>query len=231
MAELLAIRHAQASFGAADYDVLSERGHRQSVALGRALLAAGLRPDLVVIGAQRRHRETYQGIAEAMGLDPAAYTVDPGLNEFDFKGLLAARFRDGPAPEGAGMTPDGDRRAHFRTLRDTVLAWQRDEIADPPETWSAFCGRVAAARDAMIAALAGAGRSGRLLAVSSGGALGRLVASSLDAPAEQMIRLQLQMKNCAMSRLIVGREGLYLHSFNETPHIDAASADDLLTYS
>jgi len=231
LAELVVIRHAQASFGAADYDVLSARGHRQSAALGRALAGAGLRPDVLFTGAQRRHRETLEGMAGGLTLDAGAAQVHEGLNEFDFKGLLDARFRQDPSARPVAQDADDpDRRAHFRVLRDAVLAWQRDEIAYPPETWGAFCTRVAAARDAMVAALAHKG-GGTLLAVSSGGALGRLVASALGAPAEQMIRLQLQMKNCAMSRLIVGRDGLYLHSFNETPHVDAQTAPDLLSYS
>ena len=33
MPSILLVRHAQASFGAADYDVLSERGHEQVTAL------------------------------------------------------------------------------------------------------------------------------------------------------------------------------------------------------
>jgi broad specificity phosphatase PhoE len=45
MRELVLLRHAQASFGAADYDVLSDLGHRQSLALGEALAMQGLRPD------------------------------------------------------------------------------------------------------------------------------------------------------------------------------------------
>jgi broad specificity phosphatase PhoE len=227
MPELIFIRHAQASFGAADYDVLSERGHRQSVAMGRALALAGLAPDAIFIGAQRRHRETMEGMVEGMALAPQPeVTVHPGLNEFDFKGLLDARFRDEPRPEGT----DHDRRTHFRILRDTVLAWQRDEVEDPPETWAGFCGRVADAKRAMLESSAQTGAK-TVVAVSSGGAISQLVASALGAPAEQMIRLQLQMKNCAMSRLIVGREHLYLHSFNETPHVTAATAEDLLTYS
>ncbi|MEY8840214.1 histidine phosphatase family protein, partial [Cribrihabitans sp. XS_ASV171] len=40
MAELLVIRHAQASFGADNYDLLSELGHRQSQAVGAALRSA-----------------------------------------------------------------------------------------------------------------------------------------------------------------------------------------------
>ena len=39
MAHIHLIRHGQASFGAADYDQLSDLGHRQSVRLGEHLRA------------------------------------------------------------------------------------------------------------------------------------------------------------------------------------------------
>ena len=91
MAELFLIRHAQASFGAADYDVLSDLGHQQSEALGRALAAQGVKPDVFVIGAQRRHRETFEGIIKGMGMDPFEAEIHAGLNEFAFKELLEAR--------------------------------------------------------------------------------------------------------------------------------------------
>jgi broad specificity phosphatase PhoE len=220
MGTLYLIRHAQASFGAADYDVLSDTGHAQSHALGKALARQGVRADAMFIGAQRRHRETLEGILAGMGAQ-AQPQVHPGLNEFDFKALLDARFRDASAPDNL----HGDRKTHFRTLRDTVLAWQRDEVPDPPETWAQFTARVEDARRAM------AQQDGDVIAVSSGGAIGQMLAAALAAPPEQQIRLQLQMKNCAVNRFVHSPRNFYLHGFNETPHIDASNTDTLLTYS
>ena len=42
MGNLYLVRHGQASFGAADYDNLSELGHRQSVRLGEYFAGKGL---------------------------------------------------------------------------------------------------------------------------------------------------------------------------------------------
>ncbi|WP_299356731.1 histidine phosphatase family protein [uncultured Shimia sp.] len=215
------VRHAQASFGAADYDNLSALGHRQSEALGTALRHQGVRPDAVFIGAQKRHRQTWEGMAKGMGLQVKP-TVLPGLNEFDFTGLLNARFADGGAPEGM----HDDRRAHFRTLRDTVLMWQRNEINAPPETFAAFTDRVRKAR-----AIIGGTDAKTTLAVSSGGAIGRTIADVVDGPADQMIGLQLQVKNCAVARLVISRNGTWLNGFNETPHITAENEEEMLTYS
>ena len=50
MSSILLVRHGQASFGAADYDNLSDVGHEQSRVLGAALAARGVSPDVVVAG-------------------------------------------------------------------------------------------------------------------------------------------------------------------------------------
>lgn len=222
MTRLMLIRHAQASFGAADYDRLSDLGHEQARALGRALADLGdPAPIRLYRGAQRRHAETLAGLAPGLGLDPDGAVIHEGLNEIDAKGLLAARFGPNGPPPGIR----GDRRAYFRLLRDTVLAWQQGDLTDPPETWDAFSARVDDARRAMLA------EGGPVLAVSSGGAISRMITQVMDAPAPQMIQLQLQMKNCAVTRLAGGRAGLFLHAFNETPHLRRADDARLLTYS
>ncbi|MFY0633271.1 MAG: histidine phosphatase family protein [Vannielia sp.] len=211
MPELVLIRHAQASFGAADYDVLSDLGHAQSRALGMALKRQGLAPVAVYRGAMRRHRETLEGIATA--LDLPAPTIHEGLNEFDSKALLASF--------GGGVP--SDRKAHFRRLREAVVAWQNGEI-DGPESFAAFTDRVMQAQSAMAA------HDGPVLAVSSGGAICRMLAAAVRAPAQTMIELQLQMKNCAVNRLLATGDTTFLTGFNETPHIDAEAAH-MLTFS
>lgn len=222
MTHILLVRHGQASFGAADYDVLSEIGHEQARALGESLALMGQpRPRRVYRGAQRRHAETLAGLAPPLGIPPVEAIIHEGLNEFDARGLILARL----GPDGLSGEMRSDRRAYFRMMRDTVLAWQRDEIDSPPESWTAFSDRVAAALDAMRS------EPGPVLAVSSGGAISRILADVLNAPAAQMIHLQLQMKNCAVSRLAAGLSGLFLQSFNETPHLCASADTRLLTYS
>ena len=221
MAELYLARHAQASFGADNYDLLSDLGHAQSFALGQAIAAQGVRPDLWVIGDLNRHRETLDGIQRGMGMAPVAPEIHAGLNEFDFSGLLDARF-----PNGGGLKDmHSDRKTHFKTLRETVLAWQRDEIADPPESWGSFTQRIEAARRFIM-------RDGpaTVLAVSSGGPIGQMVASVLQTPTDQQIKLQLQVKNCSLTRFIFTQKACYLHGFNETPHINAET-HQFLTYS
>lgn len=214
------IRHGQASFGAEDYDRLSDLGHAQARALGAALKDQGVMPNIGFIGAQRRHRETYDGIMQGMGLELEPQVL-PGLNEFDFGGLLDARFAGREAPENLHT----DRRTHFRLLRDVVLEWQRGEIDAPPEPFEAFRDRV---DDAIRTIEAQGGTTP--LAVSSGGAIGFFTAMVMEAPASQMILLQLQIRNCGVSKYILSKGRRWLHGFNETPHVTAETQAEFLTY-
>ncbi|MBY5972565.1 histidine phosphatase family protein [Ferrimonas balearica] len=220
MGTLYLIRHGQASFGAADYDVLSEVGHAQSRALGRWFAAQGIRPDRVAHGGLKRQRDTLSGVLEGVEGAPEP-EVHPGLSEFDFKALLDARFAKGGAPEHM----HDDRRSHFRTLRDTVLMWQRDEVENPPEPWAGFAARVEAARAHLM-------RDGAetVFAVSSGGAISQMIAATLGAPGQAQIELQLQTRNCAVARFVFSPRRHFLGGFNETPFL-ASPADPLLTYS
>ncbi|TDK45111.1 histidine phosphatase family protein [Antarcticimicrobium luteum] len=219
MAELLVIRHAQASFGAGDaasYDRLSDLGHKQAEVAGRALRETGWVPDRLITGTLTRQKETLR----SMGFDAAPQT-HPGWNEYDFHDLLDARF--------GGEMPDlvrEDRKTHFRTLRETILEWQAGGLSGARESWSDFTARVEAAR-----AFATAEPVERVLVISSGGAIGQLVAASLEAPPKQMIALNLQIKNTSITRFVFSGSRFFLHEFNTTPHFAPPGAADLLTYS
>ena len=52
------IRHAQASFGAADYDQLSTLGERQARLLGEVLVPRLARVDAAYAGTMRRHQQS-----------------------------------------------------------------------------------------------------------------------------------------------------------------------------
>ncbi|WP_299032127.1 histidine phosphatase family protein [uncultured Sulfitobacter sp.] len=216
MAELLVIRHGQASFGAENYDVLSDLGRAQARAAGEWLRSMDWTPDRIVTGTLNRQIDT----AVEMGFAPVP-EEHAGLNEYDFSNLLEARFK--------GDIPDlvkGDRKVHFRTLRETVFAWQRDEIDDPYETWTTFVERVEAARAFSVDTDAK-----KVLVVSSGGVIGQLVAASLGAPASHMMNLNLQIKNAAMTRFMFSGSLFSLNEFNATPHYATPQGAALMSYS
>ena len=102
MGTLYLVRHGQASFGAEDYDQLSALGRRQSVRLGEYFRGKGLVFDAVLTGTLRRHVQTWEGIAEGLGLAPQTLPW-AGLNEYDSAALIATVH---PQPLGKAETPE-----------------------------------------------------------------------------------------------------------------------------
>jgi len=90
MGQLILVRHGQASFGAEDYDQLSDLGKRQGQRLGEYWQEASQSPeradalnfDAVLMGSLKRHRQTWEAIAEGAKLQMTP-EIWPGLNEYD----------------------------------------------------------------------------------------------------------------------------------------------------
>ena len=223
MPKIIFVRHGQAQFGQANYDKLSDVGHEQSVALGKALFEQGITIDHWVRGDMVRHAETLKGISQGTRTQVTHQIVTPDLNEYDFTGLLNARFVGGQAPAGLHK----DRKTHFRLLRETLAMWQNDEIANPPESWATFETRLKRAQQTIF------GLEGdTILVVTSGGAISKIVANALSVSHAKQVDLQLQIKNASMSTFIYSRRtgGFFLNAFNETPFV-SAKTQHLLTYS
>ena len=223
MPKIIFVRHGQAQFGQANYDKLSEVGHEQAVALGKAIFEQGITIDHWVSGDMVRHAETLRGISQGMRTQVSHQIVTPDLNEYDFTGQLNARFVGSKAPVGLHT----DRKTHFRALRETLALWQNDKILNPPESWAAFETRLLRAQQTIF------GLEGdTILVVSSGGAISKIVANALGVSHAKQVDLQLQIKNASMSTFIYSRRtgGFFLNAFNETPFV-SAKTQHLLTYS
>jgi broad specificity phosphatase PhoE len=221
--KIIFVRHGQAQFGQANYDKLSEVGHEQAVALGKAIFEQGITIDHWVSGDMVRHEETLRGISQGMRTQVSHQIVTPDLNEYDFTGQLNARFVGSKAPVGLHT----DRKTHFRALRETLALWQNDKILNPPESWAAFETRLKRAQQTIF------GLEGdTILVVSSGGAISKIVANALGVSHAKQVDLQLQIKNASMSTFIYSRRtgGFFLNAFNETPFV-SAKTQHLLTYS
>lgn len=224
MAELVLVRHAQASFGTDDYDRLSELGWRQSRWLGEYFAERGATFDAVLRGSLRRHAETLAGIAQGLGRDLDA-AEDARLNEYDSHALLHAHLKGKPMPQSA------DRREHFRILREAMYAWTDGSLLEKPggspfEPFSAFRSRV-------LGALADlrAGRAKRVLVVSSGGPISTILAEVLGMPQRGVVDLNLQTRNTGITELQAGARRIQCISFNNVPHLDRPERAGALTYS
>lgn len=216
VAELLVIRHGQASFGAENYDVLSDLGHQQAKAVGALLREMEWTPDRLITGTLKRQVDTLS----SMGFDKAP-EQHAGFNEYDFGDLLKARFK-GEIPHPVTE----DRKTHFRTLRETVFEWQDAAFEGASETYAEFGARVEAARS-----FACDTQERRVLVISSGGVIGQMTSVALGAPNRQMMNLNLQIKNTAMTRFMFSGSNFSLNEFNATPHFMTPLGGTLLSYS
>ena len=211
MAELLLIRHGQASFGAENYDQLSPMGERQAKALAAHLKALGWVPDRLVTGTLARQIQTL----EAIGFE-GPRKEHPGFNEYSLEGARKTELNS--------IAKAGDRKTYIRGLKAVVLDWQKDSALDTDESFLTFEDRTRAAMD-----FATNTNAKRVLVVTSGGVIGQTVRATLGAPPPMMVELNLQIKNTSITRFIFSGARRMLQEFNAAPHLDANP--DLLSYA
>ena len=216
MGLLLLVRHGQASWDSADYDVLSDMGWEQSRLLGQAFKSRGISPDLVVTGGMRRHRETAEGCLSEMpgSIRTQRVEVDPGWDEFDHVSMLAKL-----APPFQGRKPSAaEFQEWFESATERWTSGEYDH--DYTESFSAFTARVGAA---LLRTSAEVG-SGIAIVFTSGGPVSWATASLLAEDQESAARLWHKLNpvcvNSGVTRLVTGRRGTTLVSFNGHAHLD-----------
>jgi len=222
MSTLYLVRHAQASFGAADYDQLSELGLRQSQQLGRYFSVRGMAFDAVLTGTLRRHAQTLAGINEGLQSQLSA-TPWPGLNEYDSEAVIAAIH---PEPLERPTTPELYRH-HFRLLRQGLAAWmtRRVQPAGMP-SWKDF-------QQGVIDALTSIRQSGadNVLLVSSGGPIACAIAHVLATPPEATVELNMRLRNTSVSELTFTPRHFALSTYNTLGHLDAPEFTHWITHA
>jgi broad specificity phosphatase PhoE len=212
MGTLYLIRHGQASFGAADYDQLSDLGERQSVQLGRHLAAQGLNFDAMLSGTLRRHAQTLAGIQA--GMDSCMRAVQwPGLNEYDSEAIIAAVH---PEPLDRSPTPENYRH-HFRLLRTGLHHWMlgKTQPTGMP-SWCKFREQVVAVLDHVRQS-----HHERVLLVSSGGPIACALGHVLQTPFEATVELNMRLRNSSVSEMVFSDKRFSLQTYNTLSHLDA----------
>ncbi|MFZ5565829.1 MAG: histidine phosphatase family protein [Pseudomonadota bacterium] len=222
MGTLYLVRHGQASFGAADYDQLSELGGRQSERLGQYWRERGLRFEAVYTGTLRRHAQTWVGIAAGAGYDQQAIALE-GLNEYDSEAVIATIH---PQPLQKPDTPEMYRH-HFRLLRDGLRQWMNGVVS--PRGMPSYADFLAGVTDALEQVRKQ--HEGNVLIVSSGGPISTAVGHVLGTTPETTIELNLRIRNSALTQFDYNPKRHSLVSFNALPHLDHPDLTDWVTYS
>ena len=226
MGRLLLVRHGQASFGAADYDCLSELGHRQCVRLGQYLRERGARFEAVVTGTLKRHVQSWHGMAEGLGLPRDAWQDAlpwPGLNEYDSEAVIACVH---PHKLQKPETPEMVRH-HFRLLRDGLRAWMAGEAQ--PVGMPSYADFVAGIQGALDHVRTN--HEGDVLMVSSGGPISTAVGLVLQTPPETTIELNLRIRNSSVTEFAFTPKRHVLVTYNTLPHLDTEEHKAWETYT
>lgn len=209
MGRVVLVRHGQASWGEADYDVLSPGGEEQAAAVGRAL--ADLAPDVVVHGSMQRQRRTAELALAAANWDLTP-RLDERWNEMDHLAVLAAQPKD--------FDGEPDRQQFQAWFEAATTRWTLgDHDGEYAESFPAF-------RERVGAGLADLADVGTAVVVTSGGPISSVTTDLLHGDLTTYARLAPVVINASLTTVVSGRRGLTLVSFNEHRHLPG----DLLTY-
>jgi len=219
------VRHGQASFGAKNYDKLSELGHQQARWLGEYFTARDINFSQAFMGDMVRHKETTQGILDGLS-HPPVVSVDTGFNEFNFKNIGDSYLALNPQ----SSLPKNPKPADFyRLLKLAMHAWSEDLLPEHSldESWLDFKSRVQRALNAVCDQKS----DNPILIVSSGGAISMLMSLVLGLDAKQVIELNMQVRNTSISHFFFNKSNIRLSSFNNIPHLDCPDRLDSITFS
>jgi broad specificity phosphatase PhoE len=221
MGTLFLVRHGQASFGAADYDQLSDLGVRQCRRLGEHLAGRGQRFEAVYRGTLKRHAQSLQALAEGHGGLPEAMLL-PGLNEFDGEAVVRALY---PEPPPVPSDKAEAFRHYFRLLREGMEAWMAGRTV--PDGVGPHAGFVAGVADALDRVRLNHG--GDVLMLTSGGPISTALGLVLGLGHTAVIDLNLRLRNSAVCELQVTSKRHILISFNAIPHLEYGVGPDWIT--
>ena len=223
MAEIILIRHGQASFGADNYDQLSDLGYQQACWLGGHWAELGKTVDRVVMGTMARHRQTAEGVLSGLRAECELET-HAGLNEYDFQGRLKPGKAD--FPELWSDTGHA-RRDYYHNMKSALGRWTNGDIAsDGRDTWLSFCDRI---RSGFQFACDHPGK--RILVVSSGGPISVILADILGLDQRRTVDLTLQIKNSSTSSLLYNRVSYTVDSVNDVSHLLTPDKQQHITFS
>jgi broad specificity phosphatase PhoE len=234
MATIYVVRHGQASFGAENYDQLSELGYRQAGVVGDYFRDHGIHFDAVYSGDLSRQRETAR-LAIASQPNVVPHHIDARFNEIQndeqLKCLLPEVIQNNPAVKALvdkGLSSSKD----YQKVIDAVFNhWVSPACNDTRiQSWAEYSGDV---RQAMLDVMQSQGGGKTIGIFTSGGTLATMVAQVLGLSGEQTYQLYEPIFNCSVTQLFYNGAKVSLSYFNDCSFLRVlgqARGENLLTY-
>jgi broad specificity phosphatase PhoE len=240
VAEILLLRHGQASFGSDDYDALSDLGHVQAAVNADYLCRSGLVVDAVYSGSLRRQQETAQALLERYrqaGKPLPEIITDPGFNELENEqqiATLAPSLQQSNSQLRSLLASEPLSKKDFQKILKIVFNhWvlDRPEV-EGLESWQVFSSRV---RQSLRRVVQQQGSGKTVVVSTSGGVIATIVAQVLNMPDSGVYSLFEPVLNASITRLLYNSAGdVSLSCFNDCGYLRSAEIEtvrtDLITY-
>ena len=235
MSKIYLFRHAQASIGKANYDVLSPKGESQAAELGEFLCKEKLVFDKVYVGNLQRQKHTQEIVAKQykdVGLNMPLPTILEGLNEhqatdamkIEMPKMIEDKYLKS-LKEKLMKNPEKKHSYMMLGFKYFLHKWVKNEIiVEGIISWKEFRSNSINALKTIISEI----EKGEQIAVfSSGGTISSIIGEVLQLKDEIKIAdLNFSVRNTSYSTLLYSNDEINLLSFNELPHLK----EDMITF-
>ena len=236
MSKIFFFRHAQASAGAKNYDVLSPKGELQAVELGKYLTAKNYRFNKVYVGPLQRQRHTFE-IVKSVFHDKNRPIPDPIMmdNLKEHQATAAMRLampeliKTHPfikkTWEEAAVNPALKKSAMMRCFQYFMEEWAEGNIAvEGILPWSEFRENV---KKGLGNILENTGSGETVAAFTSGGTISSITAESLNLTDQRRIAaMNFSVRNTSFTSFFYSKGQFNLLGFNELPHLE----EEMITF-
>lgn len=236
MSKIYFFRHAQASVGAVNYDVLSPKGELQAAELGKYLANQKINFDKVYVGPLRRQQHTYEivkGVLDERKIPiPAPITLS-GLDEHKapdaMKIAMPKMLETVPFIQKmwavGNDNPEQIKSNIMRSFRYFLDEWSEGRIeVDGVLSWADFRKKV---KEGLETILENTNSGETIAAFTSGGTISSITAESLNMTEQKRVAaLNFSIRNTSFTSFLYSRNQFNLLAFNELPHL----AGDMVTF-
>jgi len=203
MSKITLIRHGQASFGAENYDLLSDIGRQQAAAVGEYFSKNHIQFDSIIHGQMSRQTETAQIVATTCGFT-GPLILDNGANEFDsdrllqhYLPILASHSKENKRIIDSKTKWFADGKTFETIFRKLIELWQTDSNC-PFESWDDFKRRVLASLNGIRLER---GANKKIALVTSGGFIGVTLQTIFGFDNRRFMDTNLTINNASISEI------------------------------
>ena len=242
MAALYLIRHGQASFGKADYDMLSDRGMNQSRMLGKHWQIKSL-PAKTFAGDLLRHAQTQECFMENYANEQIPLVLDSGFNEFDHVDILTnynAQWHNFAEMSEAINQLKDPNKTFQKEFSQAIHRWTSGDFDHSySESWPQFKERCVQALENLVEqelSLKKTTRNGSensaandILIFTSGGTISAIIQHILQLSDQQTLQINQQLRNTSVTKLLYSKNNLSIDYFNNYSHLETVD-DEWITF-